>query len=179
MKLLDKKKVLLINGHSYDWATVNVSIGTSLFYGITSISFDETQDIKPIYNDNVFAIGYGRGKISINVSLTVDMTEFRILLGASNEQSLFNLPPIPITISFLDDDDNIPFTYIIYNVKFNNNKMDMKQNDTNTYVNITGVASHILKMPTDRIAFNNIRYNSQLINIYDPKFTKLNILDTI
>jgi len=174
-----EKKTLLINGKSYDWASVNVSIGTSLFFGITSVKFTEKQDVKPIYGDNVFPIGYGYGKISTTVQLTVDVEEFRILLTAANEESLFNLPPFPVTISFIDNDDNIPFTYIIYNCKVIDNNIDIKQNATNTYVTINMVASHVLKIPTDRITFNKFRYNNNLIDIYSPEFQKLGVIDTI
>jgi len=162
-----EKQTILINGKAYDWSTVNVSIGTSLLFGITEVSYTETQDVKPIYNDNVYALGYGKGKISVSGSLTVELEELRILLHASNDKDIYNLPPFPITISFVDDFENLPFTYIIYNCKFINNKMSTVQNDTNIYSKIDFISSHILKIPTTQFKFGDtLKMRGKIIDIY-------------
>lgn len=175
-----EKNTLSINGKAYDWTSVNVAIGTSLFYGITNITFSEKQDVKPIYNDGIFPIGYGYGKISVGISITIEMEELRILLMASNEESIYNLPPLPLTIAFIDDFDDmntIPFTYIINNVKFTSSSSNMSQNSSNTYVTLTGIASNVIKIPTDRLKLKPLEIVNQLIDIHKRGLSPETILN--
>ena len=73
------KKTILINGKAYDWSSLTIMIGKQVLFGVTSISFEERQNIKAVYNANTFPIGYGLGKVSVNVKLTIDQDELQIL----------------------------------------------------------------------------------------------------
>jgi len=140
---INRRDTILINGEAYDWASVNVTIGSTLLFGITEINFNEAQDISPIYNDNVFPLGYGLGKMKITASLTISMDEMDIFRASANEFRVQNIPPFDITVSFFDKLENIPVLYVIKNCKITNNGLTLTQNSPNSLIKLEIIASGI------------------------------------
>jgi len=136
-------KQILINGKAYDWASVTIMIGSQVLFGVTSISFSEKQNIKPIYNAGVYPIGYGLGKVQTNVKLTIDQDEYQILRASANEFKVQNIRPFDIYVIFFDEYDNLPLNFIIKNCKISNDSFNLTQNSSNSYVELDIIATHI------------------------------------
>ena len=121
-----------INGHSYEWADIQLSIAGSVpVIGITEISFSYARDIKNIYGAGSEPVSVGYGAKTYDASITLLMEEVENLISIAPNSDLTQIPTFTITVSWLDSENAI-VTRKLKNVKFMNYDLKTKQGDTST-----------------------------------------------
>lgn len=132
----------LINGRSYDWASITALVAGVLCVGITAIDYDETQ----VKEDNMgagnrpVARGYGNKKAE-NCSIEVYAEEAESIANRVANGDLLDIPPFEIIVSFRIGATIT--THILKNAEFTKNSRALKQGDTAIKVTLPLIVSHI------------------------------------
>lgn len=140
---LDNNGTPLINGRLYGWATVKVAIQGIPLIGITSIEYEEKQEIVNKYGAGRYAIGRGKGRITVEAKLTVYLDELLPLQAKSRTGRLQDLGMFDISVSYLDENTGLIITDKIRNCEISNNPRKAKEGDTDITTDLELVASHI------------------------------------
>lgn len=135
--------VPLINGVAYSWADINAHMLGRTVLGITAISYEDDQDITDNYGGGQFATSRGYGQIKFKGSLTMEMKEVERLTEAVPTGRLQDIPPFPITTSYVNA-ANKTVTHKLIMCQFKNNKRNVKSGDTNIEVELELVIANIL-----------------------------------
>lgn len=123
---------VLINGNSYAWDDIQLSIaGSTPISGITEINYGYKRKMDPIYGAGSEPVSYGYGNKEYTASITIKMEEAQVILQASPNGDITQIPLFPIVVAWLDT-DNLIVTNILKNCKFMNYEIKTKQNDTST-----------------------------------------------
>jgi hypothetical protein len=135
--------VPLINGRSYDWASVRMQLLGITIYGVTQISYEESQEMVNNYGAGNMPVSRGYGKYEAKASITLEKKEVeRIKAALPVGARIMDIAPFPITVTF-SNDSNVNITDKLMNCQFMNNKLDMKSGDTNIEVPLDIIVSHI------------------------------------
>ena len=133
-----------INGHSYEWADIQLSIAGSVpVIGITEISFSYARDIKNIYGAGSEPVSVGYGAKTYDASITLLMEEVENLISIAPNSDLTQIPTFTITVSWLDSENAI-VTRKLKNVKFMNYDLKTKQGDTSTPITMKLIYAGLL-----------------------------------
>lgn len=129
---------MLINGRMYDWASVELGIAGMPIPSFTSIEYEDSQDLKKVYGKGRKPVGYAKGNYDCSGKVTMHREAFEELqtvvpliaaqLGRSGVTSLYDLPPIPVTVSYANPDKPI-VKDTLKNVQFKSRKSSMSQGD--------------------------------------------------
>jgi hypothetical protein len=89
-----------INGEMYSWGQVIVKIAGVPVTGITAISYKESQEVTPQQGAGRYAVGYKRGRISVEASITLHKDEVVALEDAAPFGRLQDYAPFDIEVHF-------------------------------------------------------------------------------
>lgn len=134
--------VPLINGVAYSWADINAFMLGRTVLGITALSYEEEQEITDNYGAGQYATSRGYGQVKFKGSLTMEMKEVERLTEASPTGRLSDIPPFPITSSYVNA-ANKTVTHKLIMCQFKNNKRAVKSGDTNIEVELDLVIANI------------------------------------
>ena len=132
----------LINGVSYSWSQVTVNILGKAVAGITSVSYEEKQEIVNNYGAGNYPVSRGFGKIESTGSVTLMMEEVELLTNAAPDRRLQAIPEFDVNITFMPPGGAVK-THVLKNCRFMTNKRDTKVDDTKIEVQLDLVISHI------------------------------------
>jgi hypothetical protein len=135
--------VPLINGAGYSWAQIQCLIGGALVQGITSIEYDDKEEVENVYGAGQYPVERGNGKIECSAKLTLLMSEVEALQQKSATGRIQDLGVFDIVVSYLPS-NGIVKTHTIKNCQFKNNDRKVKTGDAKIEVDLDLVCSHII-----------------------------------
>ena len=137
---------VLINGTQAHWADIQLSIaGSTPIYGVTEINYSVTRKIENVYGSGSEPIGRGFGNVEYNASITLKLTEVKSLVNLAPLGDITQIPPFPISISWLDTDFAL-INDTLLNCQFLSNDIKTKQGDTSIDVTIPIIFAGIVKI---------------------------------
>jgi len=133
---------VLINGRAYSWGDIKcVVLGTPVA-GISSISYEDEQEIEDNYGAGRLPVSRGHGQITTTASLTLQMEELVALQKVAPGGRLQDIPAFDIVVSYLPGNGTVT-TDILKNVQFKKNARAPKQGDKKIESEIPLAISHI------------------------------------
>lgn len=146
---------MLINGQMYDWSSVELGIAGAPVPSFTAIEYEDSQDVKKVYGKGRKAVGFSKGNYDASGKVTLHREAYDLLelavpalalaLGAIGVTSLYDLPPVPLLVSYGNRDKPL-IKDMLKGVKFTKRKTGMSQNDD--------AATVELEMDITEIAWN-------------------------
>lgn len=118
----------LINGNGYDWSQIVLNILGSPIYGVSSINYNEEQEITDTYGAGNFPVERGFGQITFSGSITFHAKEIELLTDIAPNRRIQNIPEFDVIVSFLND--NKVVTHTLKNCRFKNNGRETSSGDT-------------------------------------------------
>lgn len=140
---LDNNGTPLINGRLYGWADVKAAIQGVPLIGITSIEYEDKQEVVNKYGAGRHPVGRGKGRISPEAKLTLYLSEILALQKKSPTGRLQDLGMFDLSVSYLDENSGLIITDKIRNCEFANNPRKTKEGDTDITADLELVVSHI------------------------------------
>lgn len=127
---------ILINGVSYHWADIQLSIAGSVpIAGITEINYGFTRKVENVYGAGSEPVTRGYGNKEYTASITMKLEEVQNLVNVASGGDITLIPTFNITVAWLDD-ELVTITNILRNCKFTNFDIKTKQNDTSTDITL-------------------------------------------
>ena len=123
---------VLINGHSYEWADIQLSIAGGLpVMGITEINFGYSRKIVNVYGAGSEPVSRGYGQKEYDASITMKMEEVETLIAIAPNNDVTQIPAFSIVVAWLDA-ENINVVKVLKNCKFMDNNLKSKAGDQST-----------------------------------------------
>lgn len=138
----------LINGKCYDWSSVTINISGMDSIELQEISYDDEQELEPIYGAGGKIRGYGTGnkKNSVKISMTrEDFNEMTRVIMSKGYKSFYKYMIPKITVSYADEGADTT-TDILTNVMFSKRSLKAAQGDKSMKVDLDGMAMGGIKM---------------------------------
>lgn len=132
----------LINGKSYEWADIAVNVLGVPIVGITSIEYEERQNMQNIYGAGKFPVSRAYGNIEPTAKLTILMEEMENIQSVAPLGRIQDIPEFDIIVIYLDAALVIR-KHVLKNCRFMNNRRAVNQGDTSIPVELDLVISHI------------------------------------
>lgn len=119
----------LINGKSYDWASIKLDMLGMTVMGVKSISYSVKQEKVNNYGAGSEPVSRGRGRKEYEASITLEMTEVRRIKDAlNNGESILEIPPFNIVIQY--NVDNVVKTDTLEFCEFLEDSVSSSEGDT-------------------------------------------------
>ncbi|MDR2009220.1 MAG: hypothetical protein LBQ22_01910 [Bacteroidales bacterium] len=119
-----------INGVVPSWANLLVTIGGQPVTGVTSIDYNDTQEVTDIKGLGNVTQGRGYGPIEYSGSITLLRDDIETIRENSETGRLQDLPPFDIIIQFIRPGDVKIITHKLIDCQFKGDGMTIKQGDT-------------------------------------------------
>lgn len=138
----------LINGKCYDWSSVTINMTGMDSIEFQEISYDDEEEVKPIYGSGGKIRGYGTGnqKNSVKISmLREDFNEMCRAIASQGYKNFYKYIIPKIIVSYADE--GVPTTTdILTNVKFSKRSLKTAQGNTSMKVDLDAVAVGGIKL---------------------------------
>lgn len=138
----------LINGKCYDWSSVTINVSGMDSIELQEISYDDEQELEPIYGKGGKIRGYGTGNQKNSVKLSMSREDFNEMIRVikSKGYTSFYKYTIPkITVSYADE-GAATTTDVLTNVKFSKRSLKAAQGDKSMKVDLDGIAIGGIKL---------------------------------
>lgn len=132
----------LINGRTYDYASIIVNIMSTPIPGITAIEYSDEQEMEDNYGAGTMPVNRGFGKYKAMAKLTLYMEHVEELTALAVNGRLQNIPEFDIIVTYVNS-SNVPVTHKLRNCRFKNNNRKSKTGDTKIEVELDLLISHI------------------------------------
>lgn len=132
----------LINGKSYEWADIQVTLLGQPLFGITSIEYAENQEMENVYGAGRFPVSRGYGKVVPEAKITVLMEELEAIQNAAPNNRIQDIPEFDIIVTYLDASLTTR-VHVLKNARFMNNGRTSASGDTSIPVEIPLLISHV------------------------------------
>lgn len=132
----------LINGKVYDWNSVTINVSGMENIELQEISYDDEQEVDPVYGKGGKIRGYGTGNQKNSVKLSMlreDFDEMIRVIKSKGYKNFYKYMVPKITVSYADDGAAIS-TDIITNMKFSKRSLKAAQGDKSMKVDLDGFA---------------------------------------
>ena len=138
---------VLINGTAYSWAQITINIQGTPLYGVTAISYTETQEKTNNYGQGSNPVSRGRGRKEYESSITIRFGEMEALRNSIASRNLVDIPPFDITVAFIPNnaDTNLPVVHTLKNAEFTTDGADITEGDTSIEVDLPLIISNIIR----------------------------------
>jgi hypothetical protein len=117
---------VLINGQSYSWAQITLSIGQNEIIGITKIGYTDNQEMQDNYGQGNKVVSRAYGNVKCEGSLTLDMVELQALQDLSPTGRIQDIKEFDVLVAFLPEDGDI-VKHKLEKCRFMNNGRDISQ----------------------------------------------------
>lgn len=122
---------ILINGVSYAWSDIQLSINGSLpIIGITDINYGFTRKVTNNYGAGSQPVSRSFGNVEYTASITIYKEEYEVLKSIAVGGDITTIPKFTISVSYMNQDLPI-VTEKLLNCNFVNADVKPKQNDAN------------------------------------------------
>lgn len=132
----------LINGKCYDWSSVTINVSGMDSIELQEISYDDEQELDPIYGKGGKIRGYGTGNQKNSVKLSMlreDFNEMLRVIKSKGYKSFYKFIVPKITVSYADEGAQTT-TDVLTNVKFSKRSFKAAQGDKSMKVDLDGIA---------------------------------------
>lgn len=132
----------LINGKCYDWSSVTINVEGMDSIELQEISYDDEQELEPIYGKGGKIRGYGTGNQKNSVKLSMlreDFNEMARVIKGKGVKSFYKYTIPKITVSYADE-GAVTTTDVLTNVKFSKRSLKAAQGDKSMKVDLDGMA---------------------------------------
>lgn len=132
----------LINGKCYDWSSVSIGLTGMDSIELQEISYDDEQELDPVYGKGGKIRGYGTGNQKNSVKLSMQREDFDEMIRVMKKQGVkhFYKCIIPkITVSYADEGAQT-VTDTLTNVIFSKRSLKAAQGDKSMKVDLDGIA---------------------------------------
>jgi hypothetical protein len=140
---LDHNGTPLINGVLHSWASIQVAIQGVPLTGITSIEYEDKQEVVNKYGAGRYPVGRGLGRITPSAKITLYLDEVSALQAKSSTGRLQDLGMFDILVGYLHPTSGLITYDKIRNCHFGDNSRKIKEGDTDIQVELELVPSHI------------------------------------
>nr|DAN83420.1 MAG TPA: putative XkdM-like protein [Caudoviricetes sp.] len=140
---LDHNGTPLINGVLHSWASIQVAIQGVPLTGITSIEYEDKQEVVNKYGAGRYPVGRGLGRITPSAKITLYLDEVSALQAKSTTGRLQDLGMFDILVGYLHPTSGLITYDKIRNCHFGDNSRKIKEGDTDIQVELELVPSHI------------------------------------
>jgi hypothetical protein len=131
----------LVNGRSYDFTSITVSILGVPLVGISAISYTEEQTKENNFGTGNRPVSRGRGAINASGSIDIHMEDVEKIRQAAPNRSLLQLPAFDIVVVFGNPTN--PRVHILKNAEFTSDGVEASQGDTAFVRSFDLVLSHV------------------------------------
>ena len=132
----------LINGKSYEWADIVINILGVPFAGVTSIDYEDMQEMENVYGAGNRPVSRAYGNFKPTAKVTILMEELESIQLVAPLWVLQSIPEFDITVAYVDT-ALIPRVHTIKNCRFTKNTRSVKQGDTSIACEIDLIISHV------------------------------------
>lgn len=132
----------LINGKSYEWSDIQVTILGVPVVWITNIEYEEKQAMENIYGAGESPVSRGYGKIEPMAKVTLLMEEVENIMSVAPLGRLNKIPEFDIVVLYLDA-SLVLRKHKLRNVRFTGNNRKSSSGDTSIPVELELILSHI------------------------------------
>lgn len=140
---LDHNGTPLINGVLHSWASIRVAIQGVPLTGITSIEYEDKQEVVNKYGAGRYPVGRALGRITPSAKLTLYLDEVSALQAKSTTGRLQDLGMFDILVGYLHPTSGLITYDKIRSCHFGDNSRKIKEGDTDIQVELELVPSHI------------------------------------
>jgi len=119
----------LINGRSYDWSQITLTIAGVPIAGVAKITYKESTEIVDNFGGGRRPVNRGHGNITAEASISLHMEEIERIQALAPQRNIMLLPEFDIGVTFADN-DQVPANHVIKNCRFMENARDISQGDT-------------------------------------------------
>ena len=140
---LDHNGTPLINGVLHSWASIQVAIQGVPLTGITSIEYEDKQEVVNKYGAGRYPVGRGLGRITPSAKITLYLDEVSAFQAKSTTGRLQDLGMFDILVGYLHPTSGLITYDKIRNCHFGDNSRKIKEGDTDIQVELELVPSHI------------------------------------
>lgn len=134
----------LINGASYNWGIIKVSIFGVPIRGITEIDYKEKQKKENLYGSGYKPVSRGYGQIETDGSITIYTEELKRIIEAAPGRNILKIPPFDIHVIFESGPGQVD-TDILKSCEFTEHSLNVKAGDTNIPVKIPLIIGDIVR----------------------------------
>jgi|694.fasta_scaffold02285_37 hypothetical protein len=132
----------LINGKSYEYADIIVNILGVPMVGITSIEYDNKQNMENIYGAGNKVVSRGYGKFEPTAKITLLMEEIENITSVAPLGSIQNIPEFDIVVIYLDA-ALVTRKHKLRNCRFMNNPRKSSTGDTSISCDVDLIISDV------------------------------------
>ncbi len=93
----------MVNGHKYDWESVEIKLPNGTAIGITDINYNDEKGIEKRYGKGAVPRGYGRKNYNASGDITIDRDEYESLKNALGG-TVYGDNPFQIVVSYGNND---------------------------------------------------------------------------
>ena len=132
----------LINGKVFDWSSITINVSGMESIEPQDISYDDEQEMEPIYGAGGNIRGYGTGnkKNSVKISmLREDFDELGRIIKKNGYSSVYKYTIPKITVCYADDGADT-CTDVLTKVKLSKRSLKAAQGDKSMKVDLDGFA---------------------------------------
>jgi hypothetical protein len=120
----------LINGQTYAWSDIELSIMGVVVTGVTEIDYESDRESKLHYGAGSEPISYAYGTLKCKGGVTLAMSALDAIREVAPLGDITLCPPFPIIVSFVNAVNKI-VTHKLLGCMFTNDGMSAKHGDTN------------------------------------------------
>lgn len=135
-------KKQLINGKVYDWSSVSINASGMENIEVTEVSYDDEQEVEPVYGRGGKIRGYGTGNIKNSVKLSMlreDFNEMCRVIKKKGYKSFYAYVIPKITVCYADEGTQT-CTDVLKNIKISKRSLKVAQGDKSLKVDLDGMA---------------------------------------
>lgn len=132
----------MINGRSYGWADVSITINMVKLIGVTAINYSERQEKSNVFGAGRYPVSRGYGKITALGSIMLSMESVVALSSSAKNGQLTRLKPFNIIVVYQPDSGPI-VTDVLYNCEFTETNRSGNTMSTNFETQYELMISHI------------------------------------
>lgn len=133
----------LINGRSYGWGDIIVSVGPLAVTGITAIKYEEEQEKEDVYGAGRYPVARGYGRVKASASITLSVETAMALAATARDGQLNRLAPFTITVTYQPESGPI-MRDVLKNCEFKKQSRDWKEGDMKAQVELELLVSNIV-----------------------------------
>lgn len=119
----------VINGKTYDWASISASLLGRELVGISGIKYEDEVEMEFNYGKGRMPVNHGEGNYKAEGSITLHIEEIIALQKSLPAgKRLQDIAPFDITVSYINESNELVTDKLVY-CKFMKNGRDVKQGD--------------------------------------------------
>jgi len=118
-----------INGQTYAWSNITLSLLNGIVQGVTNIDYSDSQEIDEVYGAGINPIGRGFGNYAAEATITLQMEELESIISVAPNGRLQDIQDFNIVVAYTPDAAAKVVTHKLMNCRFKNNGRTVAQND--------------------------------------------------